>query len=75
MPRSFSTSRLTVDAVLRMATEQAQRHASLPAGQQASSPALSQAVDQVWQLVKGRLGASPEVERLDALIGKVVGRP
>lgn len=75
MPRSAAMTRLTVDAVLRMAQAQALRHADAPLDKQMASPALREAVGQVWALVKGRLGPSEEVARLDALIGRITRRP
>ena len=72
MPRPTSLPRLTIDSVMKMAHEQALRHANLPQDQQIASPAMRQAIEQVWALVKGRLGQSEEVARLDELIGRVV---
>lgn len=74
MPRPTALPRLTVDAVLKMAHAQALRHVELPQDAQAASPALRQAIEQVWVLVRGRLGHSDEVDRLDALIGRLTGR-
>lgn len=64
--------RLTLDAVLKMATAAAHKHLDAPAGKQKPSADLAQAVAATWELVKGRLGSS-EAATLDALIGKVVG--
>lgn len=64
--------RLTLDAVLKMATAAAHKHLDAPAGKQKPSADLAQAVAATWELVKGRLGSS-EAATLDALIGKIVG--
>lgn len=72
MPRPANLPRLTVDSVMKIAHDQALRHANLPLDQQIASPAMRQAIEQVWTLVKGRLGQSEEVARLDELIGRVV---
>jgi hypothetical protein len=68
------TRRLTLDAVLKMATAEAQKHAdAVPADRKANSE-LSQAIDATWALIRGRLG-SAEAAALDGLIAKVVGKP
>ena len=72
MPRPVNLPHLTVDSVMKMAHDQALRHANLPLDQQIASTAMRKAIEQVWTLVKGRLGQSEEVARLDELIGRVV---
>ena len=47
MPRPANLPRLTVDSVMKMAHDQALRHASLPLDQQIASPAMRQAIEQV----------------------------
>lgn len=63
--------RLTVDAVLKMAHEQARRHQDQSLTEQTASPAMRQAIAQVWDLVRQRLGHSQEVQALDAMIAKL----
>ena len=65
------TPRLTIDAVLKMAFEQASRHAGLSLAEQAASPAMRQAIVQVWELVRQRLGHSQEVQALDKMIARL----
>lgn len=64
--------RLTLDAVLKLATAAANKHLDAPAGKQKPSADLAQAVAATWELVKGRLGSS-DAATLDVLIGKIVG--
>ena len=47
--------RLTVDAVLKMASTTAQKHLDAPASQHKPSPHLYAAIAATWELVKGRL--------------------
>lgn len=68
-----SPRRLTVDAVLKMATAAAQRHADAPAQARQASADMVQAIAATWDLVKGRLGEA-NAAPLDALIGRIVGR-
>ena len=63
--------RLTIDAVLKMAHEQARRHQGSSLAEQAASPAMRQAIGQVWELVRQRLGHSQEVQALDEMIAKL----
>ncbi len=63
--------RLTIDAVLKMAHEQARRHQDQSLAEQAASPAMRQAIAQVWDLVRQRLGHSQEVQALDEKIGQL----
>lgn len=66
-----TTRRLTVDAVLKMATAAAQKHAdALPSDPKAHAD-LKKAIAATWEVVKGRLGSS-EAAALDALIAKSV---
>ena len=67
-----TTHRLSVGAVLKMATEVAQRHVDAPGGDRGAEAGLIEAISATWQLVKSRLG-SQESEALDAMIAKVVG--
>lgn len=64
--------RLTVDAVIKMATKEAQRLTSRPVSDQAKDTKLAAAIEQVWSLVQGRLGRTPEVEELNGLIQSVI---
>ena len=64
--------RLTVDAVIKMATKEAQRLASKPVSAQAQDTKLVAAIEQVWSLVQGRLGRTPEAEELNGLIQSVI---
>ena len=64
--------RLTVDAVIKMATQEAQRLASKPLSAQAQDTQLAAAIEQVWSLVQGRLGRTPEAEHLNGLIQSVI---
>lgn len=68
------TRRLTVDAVLKMATAAAQKHADASPTDPKANAVLSQAIAATWEMVKGRLGAS-ESAALDQLITKIVGKP
>jgi predicted glycosyltransferase len=63
--------RLSVDAVMKMAHATAQQHLSMPLQEQLMSPKMVDAIEQVWELVKGRLG-SPETAELDDLIKSIV---
>ena len=74
MPRTSARPRLTVDSVMKQAHDEARRLAGLSLDQQVASPAMREAINQVWALVKGRLGKSEEVGRLDVLIGKITAR-
>jgi len=65
-------ARLTIDAVIKMATKEAQRLATKPVTAQARDRKLNAAIEQVWSLVQGRLGRTPEAEKLDALIQNVI---
>ena len=69
------TPRLTVDAVLKMAHEQARRHEASSLDEQVASPAMRRAIGQVWELVRQRLGHSEEVRKLDAIIGRLTSNP
>jgi hypothetical protein len=64
--------RLTVDAVIKMAAKEAQRLASKPVSAQAQDTQLVAAIEQVWSLVQGRLGRTPEAEELNGLIQSVI---
>lgn len=64
--------RLTIDAVIKMATKEAQRLTSRPVSDQAKDTKLAAAIEQVWSLVQGRLGRTPEVEELNGLIQSVI---
>lgn len=66
--------RLTVDAVLKMATAAAQKHAGASPTDQKANAVLSEAIAATWELVRGRLG-STDSATLDALITKIVGKP
>lgn len=68
------TRRLTLDAVLKMATAAAQKHADASPNDRKASSELSQAIAATWELVRGRLGSS-EAAALDGLIAKIVGKP
>ncbi len=66
------TRRLTVDAVLKMATAAAQEHAdALP--DRSANAELSEAISATWELVKRRLGSSKSAA-LHALINKISGK-
>ncbi len=67
--------RLTVDVVLKMAHEQARRHQDQSLAEQAASPAMRQAIAQVWDLVRQRLGHSQDVQALDEMIAKLTVTP
>lgn len=69
-----TTRRLTVDAVLKMATAAAQKHVDATPGDRNANADLSAAIAATWELVKGRLGSSESVA-LDGLITRLVGRP
>ncbi len=69
-----TTRRLTVDAVLKMATAAAQKHVDASLGDRKANADLSAAIAATWELVKGRLGSS-ESAALDGLITKLVGSP
>ncbi len=69
-----TTRRLTVDAVLKMATAAAQKHVDAYPGDRKANADLSAAIAATWELVKGRLGTS-ESAALDGLITKLVGSP
>lgn len=64
--------RLTVDAVIKMATKEAQRLASKPVPAQAQDTKLAAAIEQVWSLVQSRLWRTPEAEELNGLIQSVI---
>lgn len=68
-----TTRRLTVDAVLKMATTAAQKHVDASPGDGKANADLSAAIAATWELVKGRLGSS-ESAALDGLITKLIGR-
>ena len=68
------TRRQTLDAVLKMATAAAQKHAEALPDDRKANAELSQAIAETWELVRGRLG-SAEAAALDGLIAKVVGKP
>ncbi len=68
------TSRLTLDAVLKMATAAAQKHADASSTDRKANADLNQAIAATWELVKGRLG-SAETSALNGLITKIVGTP
>jgi len=70
----MTTRRLTVDAVLKMATAAAQKHVDASPGNRKANADLSAAIAAAWELVKGRLGSS-ESAALDGLITKLVGSP
>jgi len=65
-------ARLTIDAVIKMATQEAQRLAKKPFAAQAHDRKLNAAIEQVWSLVQCRLGRTPEAEKLDGLIQSVI---
>ncbi len=66
--------RLSIDALLALAPGEAQRLAAADPKAQPASPHVAQAVEQVWALVKARLGDGPEVRSLDALIARITRR-
>jgi hypothetical protein len=70
----MTTRRLTVDAVLKMATAAAQKHVDASPGDRKANADMSAAIAATWELVKGRLGSS-ESANLDGLITKLVGSP
>ena len=65
--------RLTVDAVIKMASTAAQRQLDTPSSAAQTSPELIKALSATWVLVKGRLGQA-ESAYLDSLISQVIGR-
>lgn len=65
--------RLTVDAVLKMASTAAHRHMEKPVGKTEPSTDLINALAATWELVKGRLGQT-ESAVLDALITQIIGK-
>ncbi len=67
----MTTRRLTVDAVLKMATAAAQKHVDAVPSDPKANADLKDAIAATWDLVKGRLG-SAEAAALDALIAKAV---
>ncbi len=70
----MTTRRLTVDAVLKMATAAAQKHVDASPGDRKANADMSAAIAATWELVKGRLGSS-ESAALDGLITKLVSSP
>lgn len=68
------TRRLTLDAVLKMATAAAQKHADASPNDRKANSELSQAIAATWELVRERLGSS-EAAALDGLIARIVGKP
>lgn len=64
--------RITVNAVIKMATKEAQRLANAPVSAQAQDTKLAAAIERVWSLVQGRLGRTPEAEELNGLIQSVI---
>lgn len=60
--------RLTINAVIQLAHQEARRLAAAPAGKQLHSPAMRQAVWLVWGLVKARLEHCDQLESLYRLI-------
>ncbi|MBS4002031.1 MAG: hypothetical protein KGZ91_01555 [Afipia sp.] len=65
--------RLTVDAVLKLAHATALKHANTSPNAVMKSPEMVKAIDQVWQLVKGRLG-EVQAAPLDDLIQQITGK-
>jgi hypothetical protein len=66
-------SRLTTDAVLKMAHATAVKYANAAPADRVKSPDMLKAIDQVWSLVKGRL-SSTDAEPLDDLIQRITGK-
>ena len=61
-----TTRRLTVDAVLKMATAAAQKHVDASPGDRKANADLKAAIAATWELVKGRLGSSESVGSSDS---------
>ena len=68
------TRRLTLDAVLKMATAAAQKHADASPDDRKANAELSQAIAATWELARERMG-SAEAAVLDGLIAKIVDKP
>jgi len=70
------TRRPGLDAVIKMATATAQKHADASPNDLDTNSEMREAIASTWGLVKGRLGSgSPEAADLDGLIAKLVGKP
>lgn len=67
--------RLSVDAVLKMAHEEARRHAGMSLAERDASPALLHVIGQLWGLARQRLGHSRELQELDEMIARITGVP
>lgn len=65
--------RLTVDAVLKLAHATALKHANTSPTDKMKSPEIFNAIDQVWEMVKGRLGEVQSAP-LDDLIQQITGK-
>lgn len=63
--------RLTINAVIQLAHQEACRLTAAPVAEQLHSPALRQAVWLVWGQVKARLEHSERLESLHCLIEKL----
>ena len=65
-----------LDAVIKMATATAQKHADASPNDLEANSELREAIAVTWGLVKGRLrSGSPEAAELDGFIAKLVGKP
>jgi hypothetical protein len=70
------TRRPGLDAVIKMATATAQKHADTSPNDLDTNSEMREAIASTWGLVKRRLGSgSPEAADLDGLIAKLVGEP
>lgn len=68
---NMTRNQLTPKAIMELAQAEAERLANNPEASAQSSQALHGAVTQAWELVRQRLGSSPEVDELDRLIKQV----
>lgn len=68
-------ARPSVDTVLSMALAQAHRPTSSSPASSADSPALRQAIGQVWRLARQRLCHCDAVDQLDALVARISAAP
>jgi len=65
--------RLTVDAVLKLAHATTLKHANTSPTDQMKSAEIIKAIDQVWELAKGRLG-KVQAAPLDHMIQQITGK-
>jgi hypothetical protein len=65
--------RLTLDAVLKMAHATALKQTEELPSEKVKSPEMLKAIDQVWELVKGRLGETSAAP-LDDLIKRITSK-